>query len=206
MKKVFSVILILVSLLSFRLNTALAAGIITYQGGHFVLGKGISFVFKGSGFRNKDLRNANIFVGSNYHRLACNVNKDDGRIVCVARGALTEYGGETGIIYLGGQVFYVKMPGRDPLRCGGLDVLGAEVEFEDVDGSFYVEFIPGQNWEAVEAAAASSVAENEFAGYRIYSSLYCTEIIDEPVEEEPEEEEPEEEDPVEEEPGGEEEV
>jgi hypothetical protein len=199
MRKAISIVIILVSLLSFRPGRAQAAGIITYQGGQFVLGKGIVFVFTGSGFRNRDLKNANIFAGSNFHHLSCSINKGDAKIVCVVRGGLTEFAGETAIIYLGRQIFYVTVPGRNPLRCGGLDALGADVEFEDVEGSLWVEFVPGQTLEAVQVVAAGSVSENEYGGYRVLGSLYCEEVIEEPVEEPVEEppEEPEEEPPEE---------
>jgi len=181
MKKALLFVMIMLSLLSFNTGRAQATGLITYGGGLFIVGKGTVFVFNGSGFRNRDLRQATIFVGSNYHKLSCSVNRGDAKIVCVIRGGISdEYAGETGIIYLAGQVFYVTIPGR-PLKCGGLDALGADVEFEDSEGTFYTEFVPGQNLDAVEATAASSVVENELGGYRVLGTLYCAEVIEEEI-------------------------
>lgn len=191
MKKVLSFVMIMLSLLSFNTGRARADGIITYAGGQFIVGKGIAFVFQGSGFKNKDLKNANIFVGSDFYKLSCNVNKDDGKIVCVAGGGLSdEFAGETGIIYLAKQVFYVVIPGRDPLRCGGLDALGADVEYKDMDGSRFTEFVPGMTLEAVENAAAGGVTANELRGYRVLGTLYCEEVIEEVEEDVPGEEIP----------------
>ena len=103
-------VIVFLSTLSFSTSKAQAAGTIRYAGGHFVTGKGISFVFNASGYRNRDVRGANIYAGSNFHNLYCSAKKGEGKIVCVARGELTEYGGETAVIYLAGQIFYVTMP------------------------------------------------------------------------------------------------
>jgi len=42
----------------------------------------------------------------------CSYNEDEGRIVCVVSSGLTEYAGQTGVIYLAGQIFYVTIPDR----------------------------------------------------------------------------------------------
>jgi hypothetical protein len=42
--------------------------------------------------------------------LSCSFNKEEEKIVCVAGGGLTEFAGQTGVIYLAGQIFYVTMP------------------------------------------------------------------------------------------------
>lgn len=183
MKKVFSlamVMFILVSMLLISAGSAQAAGLITYRGGLFVWGKGVVFVFDGSNIRNKDVKGASIFAGSNMHGLACSVNKDDGRIVCVARGGLTEFAGQTAIIYLGGQVFYVTMPGKpsevagaagDETGCEG--VLGADVTFEDIDGLFSTEFVEGDTIGEVKAAADEALASDpDLVSYKV-GSLFC---------------------------------
>lgn len=59
---------------------------------------------------NKDVKGANIFAGSNYYKLSCSLNKEEGRIVCVAPGMIAQYAGQTGIIYLARQMFYVTIP------------------------------------------------------------------------------------------------
>lgn len=192
MKKVLSLIVVLVSLLSLSPIQAKAAGLITYAGGLFVPGKGIVYVFKASGFRKRNIKNASIFAGSNFHKLSCTVNVDDKKIVCVAGGGLSdEYGGETGIIHLAGQIFYVTIPYRIERKdtdeesesgCGEPEVLGAVVQFEDTDGSSFTEFIPGDTLEDVEGAAAEDVVANELAGYDVVGDLSCGSAPEEPEE------------------------
>jgi len=183
MKKFLSLLMAVVVLLSmflFSASKAQAAGLITYKGGLFVWGKGVVFVFEASGIRNKDVKNASIFAGSNFHDLYCSVNKAEGKIVCVARGELTEYAGQTGIIHLAGQIFYVTIPGR-PFReasgeepaCAEGSVLGADVTFEDVDGQFFTEFISGDTSDEVSAAANETLSgDPDLVGYEV-GDLYC---------------------------------
>jgi len=172
MKKILSLVMaavILISMLWISVGSAGAAGLISYAGGRFVWGKGVVFVFEASGYRNKDVRDASIFAGSNFHDLYCTVDKEKENIVCVARGALTEYAGQTGIIHLAGQIFYVTIPDRifpvqttvdQPLVCVEPEVLGASVEFQTSEGSF-TEFVPGDTVQEVEARADSWV-DGEF--------------------------------------------
>jgi len=198
MKKYLSLLMAVVavlSTLSLSTSKAQAAGIITYAGGQFIVGKGIAFVFKASGYGKNQIRGANIFAGSNFHNLSCSVKKDEGKIVCVARGGLTEYGGETGIIYLAGQRFYVTIPYMaegpdDESACEDPDALGAQVRFEDSDGSLFTEFVPGGTLGEIEASAAGSVTANELVGYEVVSGIDCG-SASEPEEEVPEPEEPE---------------
>src|SRR6188474_552280 len=125
MKKFFSLliaIVILVSAFSFSASKAQAAGLITLIDGRFVWGKGVVFVFEASGYKNKDLKGASIFAGSNDHNLSCSSNKEEGTVVCVATAGLTQYAGETGVIYLAGQIFYVIIPDMGPqLEDSGTD-------------------------------------------------------------------------------------
>jgi len=112
-KKIFSLLIamaVVASAFLFNASRAQAAGLISFLDGHFVWGKGVVFLFEASGIKNKDLKGANIFAGSVHHKLHCSFNKEEGRIVCVATGALTEFAGETGVVYLAGQIFYVTMP------------------------------------------------------------------------------------------------
>ena len=152
-----------------------AAGLITYRGGLYVWGKGIVFVFDASGYRNKDVKDASIFVGSNFHDLGCTVNREEGKIVCVLGGGLTQYAGETGVIYLGGQIFYVIIPDRslpeeiateEPLTCSETESLGAWVTFTfDFFDEFqfsFDEFIEGESIEDVENTASQMVEEDSF--------------------------------------------
>jgi hypothetical protein len=113
MRKIFSLLIamaVVASAFLFNASRAQAAGLISFLDGRFVWGKGVVFLFEASGVKNKDLKGANIFAGSDYHKLHCSFNKEEGRIVCVASGALTEFAGETGVVYLAGQIFYVTMP------------------------------------------------------------------------------------------------
>ena len=165
MKKSLSLamaVVILISALWVSTGSAGAAGMISYAGGRFVWGKGIVFVFDASGYRNKDVRDASIFAGSNFHDLYCTVDKEKEHIVCVARGSLTEYAGQTGIIHLAGQIFYVTIPDRTlpqvtpvegPLVCTEPEVLGASVVFYFGFGGSTTEFVPGDTLDEVKARA-----------------------------------------------------
>lgn len=195
MRKILSIVMIIVSLFSLHTTRAQAAGIITYGGSLFVVGKGTVFVFNADGFRNKDLRNVTIFVGSNFHNLGCSANKGDGRIVCVIRGGISdEYAGETGIIHLGGQIFYVAIPGRieriDPEEdegeegsggsgesgCAEPTVSGADVEFTDIDQISSTEFVPGETLDEVNADAQNQLSQDpDLKGYKVVSPLKCGE-------------------------------
>ena len=115
MKKIFSLltaIVVLASAFSFSASKAQAAGLITFADGRFVWGKGIVFLFDASEIKNKDLKGANIFAGSDYHKMYCSFNEDIEQIVCVVSSGLTEFAGQTGVIYLAGQIFYVTIPDR----------------------------------------------------------------------------------------------
>ena len=174
MKNIISLVVaavILASTFWVRTDSARAAGLITYRGGAFVEGKGISFVFDAPGYRNRDVKGANILVHSSFYDLGCTVNREEDKIVCVLRGGLTEYAGETGIIYLAGQVFFVTIPGRIVLEeeeaeeSGGCEEwgwFGAWVTFEYLEGEDYSEeFIEGESQEEVDALAAELAAEDE---------------------------------------------
>ena len=175
--------IVLVTTLGFRTGSAAAAGHITYVDGRYVWGKGIVFVFKASGYRNKDVRGANIFVGSNYHKLGCTVDKEKENIVCVLGGGLTQFAGETSILYLAGQVFYVTIPDRTipeqtivvepPLVCEEPEVLGATVVFRDHDHLPYTEFVPGNTVEEVDALADSWVDGEFWVSHDPVGDLGC---------------------------------
>lgn len=192
MKKVLLFVMVLVSLLSLSPMQAKAAGLITYAGGLFVPGKGIVYVFKAAGFRKRNIKNASIFAGSNFHNLSCSVKVDDKKIVCVAGGGLSdEYGGEAAIIHLAGQIFYVTIPYRIARKdadeesesgCSEPEVLGADVQFEDTDGTSFTEFVPGSTLEEVGSSAAEDVVANELAGYHIVGDLTCGSAPEEPEE------------------------
>lgn len=173
------VVFMLLSVFSFSPSRAHAAGIIQYAGGSFVIGKGISFVFHASGLRNRDVRGASIFVGSDFHPLGCTVNRAEERVVCVLRGGLTEYAGETGILYLGGQIFYVTIPGmKEPPEdeseegeeapaCGEFEALGAWVIYY-LEGVFdSEEFIEADSAEEVEQEAAQTASEEPGMTYKV---------------------------------------
>ena len=186
---------IFISTFGVTAGRAQAAGLITYRGGVYVWGKGIAFVFDASGFRNRDVRDATIFVHSNFHDLGCTVNKEEAKIVCVLRGGLTEHAGETGVIYLAGQVFYVTIPGMTLLEeeyseevaaCEEWEVLGAWVTFEYYNGEYYSEeFIEGESQEEVESMASDIAAEDSSITYYEVSEFGCWELLEEIPEEIP---------------------
>ena len=98
---------VFLSTLAFQAGHVKAATPITYADGRFMWGEGVVFIFEATGYRTRDVRDTTIFVGSNFHELGCKVNKEKTRIVCIGRGGLTEYAGQTGIIHLAGQLFNV---------------------------------------------------------------------------------------------------
>jgi hypothetical protein len=94
--------LVLASTFLFSAIRAQAAGLVFYVNGRFIWGKGVVFIFEGSDLQNKDVNGANIFTGSDYNKLSCSLNKEEGRIVCVSPGLLAQFAGPTGIVYLAG--------------------------------------------------------------------------------------------------------
>lgn len=185
-------VILLIPALGFDTGRANAAGLITYVDGRYVWGKGIVFVFEAEGYKNRDVRGATIFAGSNFHDLGCTVNGEADRIVCVLRGGLTEFAGETGVIHLGGQVFYVTIPDRvlpqvAPLVCGEFEMIGAEVTFyidvnnfltHPVSGqmaSSYTFFISGNTLQEVQQLAQEMVDDSGgfYSGFEIVSGLQC---------------------------------
>jgi len=188
MKRTFSVLMLavlLVSAFGFSASPASAAELITYVGARFVQGKGVVFVFDASGYRNKDVRGADIFVGSNFHNFGCTVNAERTQIVCVANGGLTQYAGQTGVIHLAGQIFYVIIPGYSgPDGCTDGDVEGAYVTFYYGEGEPETFFVEG-SIEEIEEFAQTEMDSSEgwIIGYEI-SDLDCG-TVDIPEEEIP---------------------
>jgi|SRR5687768_12373757 len=183
---------VLISTLWCTAGKVQAAGLITYRGGLYVWGKGIVFVFDASGYRNKDVKDASIFVGSNFHDLGCTVNKEEAKIVCTLRGGLTEHAGETGVIYLGGQVFYVLIPDRtlpeeisieESLTCLETELMGAWVTFTfnflDIFQFSFEEFVEGTSLEEVENAAAQMLEDDPFLISYEVGEFGCFEVIEE---------------------------
>ena len=150
--------------------------------GVFVWGKGIVFVFEALGFRNRDVRGVELFVGSNFHDLGCTVNKEEGKIICVASAGLTQYAGQTGIIYLAGQIFYVIIPGRS-LGAGAISSIsclegtsaGADITFETGGGGTFSIFVPGSTRSEVQSNAESYVDGSDLIGIDSIGDLYCGE-------------------------------
>ena len=181
MKKIFLLLMavvVLISAFGMQVNRAKAAGYITYDDAEFIVGTGIVFTFSGEGFRNRDLRGSTIWVGSDWYDLYCWAVKAEGKIRCLAWGGLTQFAGQTGVVYLGGQIFYVIIPDKHgipqdsgPLTCPDGLVPGADVfvEFGEGSGTF---FIPGDTLDEVESQAQSWFGQ--FA-YEIVSGLYCGE-------------------------------
>jgi type 1 fimbria pilin len=149
MKKFMSLIailLVLVCTLWFSAGNTSAAGTITFTGARFIWGKGVVFVFEASGYRNSDVKDASITIGSKSFDVHCTVNKKEEKIVCVAGGGLTWYAGQTGVVYLAGQGFYVTIPSRSltAAGCGGSTVMGANVTFQAAEGDPQSYFLAGQ--------------------------------------------------------------
>lgn len=173
---------LLVSTFAAQAGQAKAAGLITYVDGRFMWGEGVVFIFDATGYRNRDVRGTTIFVGSNFHKLGCTVNKEKTRIVCIGRGSLTEYAGQTGIIHLAGQLFYVTIPDRDvrtleePLTCTEGTIAGANVTFETGGGDTYVQFVPGSSEAEVRKNAESYVDGSDIVSILLIGDIYCSQL------------------------------
>ena len=181
MKKIWFVLMavaVVVSALGMQVNRAKADGFVAYESVQYVVGTGIVFTFNAEGFRNKDLKNATIYVGSDFYDLYCWVRKAEGKILCVAWGSLTQFAGQTGVIYLGGQIFYVPIPNKHGIPDGGVAPLvceqglvpGADVTVDFGNGNVQTYFVPGNTSEEVEDQAASWFGQWPF---EITSDLYC---------------------------------
>ncbi|WKZ37061.1 MAG: hypothetical protein QY332_03870 [Anaerolineales bacterium] len=181
MKKTASIILavlMMASVLGSAATKAKAAGLITYEGAVFTLSKGIVFLFNVDEFAKKNVkvRPATLYIGSDAYPLSCIFKADEGKIRCDVRGGLTQFAGQTGIIYLNGQIFYVIIPGRGgpseqagPLVCPDGEVPGADVEVDFGEFTDIV-FVPGSTLEEVQNQAESWFSESDF---EIVSGLYC---------------------------------
>ena len=179
MKKIFMLLAtaaVIASALGVQVSRAQAADWITYEDSAYVEGKGIVYIFDATGFRNKDLKDASIYVGSDFYDLFCWVLKEEGKIVCNAQGGLTQFAGQTAIIYLAGQIFYVTIPSpggphdETPLTCPQGQVPGANY---DVDFGFGLDgpyFVPGADLTEVANQAASWYGSFP---YQRTSSLIC---------------------------------
>jgi len=166
MKKIFlglMALAVFISVLGMQVGQAKAEGYITYEGAQYVVGTGIVFTFSAEGYRNRDLKDATLLLNSDFYDLYCWVRKEEGKILCVAWGSLTEFAGDTGIIFLGGQIFYVIIPNKHGIpdngaqtpTCGQGEVLGAEymVDFgSGFDGPY---FVPGDTLGEADVQAQS---------------------------------------------------
>lgn len=184
MKRSFSILMmavLLVSAFGFSAKPASAAGgAISYRDGHYVQGKGVAFIFDASGYRNKDIKGATIYVGSDFFDLGCVVVKKESKIVCVVRGDITGYAGQTGVIFLAGQVFYVIIPGRSSsdngtFSCPEGTIMGADVTFETGGGDTVTFFVPGSTISEVQSNAKSYIDGSDIVGILDIGDLYCSE-------------------------------
>lgn len=182
MKKLFFLLMavsLFVSALGVQVRPVRAEGYIEYEHTQFVWGTGIVFTFSAEGFRNKDVKNASILIGSDYYDLYCWVRKEENKILCVARGGLTEFAGQMGIIYLGGQFFYVIIPGKagtpvegKSLTCPEGQVPGADVTFFTSDETSETYFVPGSTDAEVQNNAESYLGEY-YVSIEEIGDLYC---------------------------------
>lgn len=184
MRRVFSFLMAAVVLLSLfgMAGPVQAAGSLTYIESRFVWGKGVVFVFEGTGFKNKDLKGAILFVESSDYKLSCWVNKEEGKVICVASAGLTQYAGETGVITLAGRSFTVTIPGRrmpvadESISCPEGTEPGANVTFETGGGDTVTLFISGESRSEVQNNAESWVDGSDLVGILSIGNLFCGEI------------------------------
>jgi len=186
MKKFMSfVITIVVLVCTFWLSvgSSAAAGTITYTGARYVWGKGIAFVFEASGYKNKDLKNASLTIGSKSFDLHCRLNKEKDKIVCVAGGGLTQYAGKTGILSVAGHAFYVTIPSKPalPLGNGSLSCPegtepGADVQFTLEGEGTWTNFIGGSTLSEVRQNAENTEVVKAGGSIDSIGDLYCRDL------------------------------
>lgn len=113
-------------------------------------------------------------------------------MINVLRGGLTQHAGEVGVIYLGGQIFYVTIPertlpeeiaGEETLTCSETASIGAWVTFTfdffgDLEFTFE-EFIEGESPEEVEMIASQIVEEDLFLIKYEVGEFGCFEVSEE---------------------------
>lgn len=173
---VFMMLAVIGSVLGVQVSRAQAAEWIAYERSSYVQGKGIVYVFSAAGHKNKDVKGASIYVGSDFYDLFCWLTSDKEHIVCNAQGGLTQFAGQTAVIYLAGQIFYVPVPHRNApkedtaLTCPDGMVPGADVMVDFGEGNIETHFVPGSTLDEVQSQAENWFEEYEF---EIVSSLYC---------------------------------
>ncbi len=184
MKRLFSllmVIVVLISVMGIAVTKASAAGpIISFDNASFIYSKGVVFTFLVS--EKVNVKNASIYAGSDWYKLSCVYKKEDGTIVCVASGGLTQFAGQTGVITLGGQVFWVIIPDKGIIKedtiaitCSQPEVLGALVLFETVEGFDGPYFVPGKTLQDVAETANNWVDGQFWTDFSIQGGLTCGE-------------------------------
>jgi hypothetical protein len=190
MKKIISFVMIvgvLVGTFWLSVSKTFAAGTITYTGAHYVWGKGIAFTFDASGYKNKDLKNATLTVGSSSFDIHCRLNKEKDRIICVAGGGLTQYAGQMGILYVAGHAFYVIIPNRPalpvgegsgPLACSDGTEAGAMVTFLTGGGDTISRFVHGSTLAEVSSNAGSWVDGSDIKRVLSIGGLECRKVLD----------------------------
>ncbi len=176
---------VLICTLWFSADRATAAGTITYLGARFVWGKGVVFVFEASGYKNSDVKDATLTIGSSSFNVHCMVNKKAGKIICVAGSGLTQYAGQIGVLSFAGHSFYVKMPdkppfpsvnGNVPLSCPPGTEPGADVTFRTGGGDITRPFfISGSTLDEVRKSAESMVDGSDWVAVESIGNLYCGE-------------------------------
>jgi hypothetical protein len=110
----------------------------------------------------------------------------------VLGGGLTKYAGQTGVIYLAGQVFYVTIPDKpslpesvaaESLTCAENETMGAWVTFYfDFFGQFqfsFEEFVEGDSPGEVEQSVSNDISENPFLVDYEVGEFGCFEVSEE---------------------------
>ena len=183
MRKIFSFLvmaMLLITALGVSATPASAGSAITYIDSRFVLGKGIVFIFEGTGYKNKDVKNIQLILHSDNYKLGCVAVKKENKIVCVGDGDLTVFAGQVGSITLVGQTFSVIIPDRsvpanNSLSCPDGTVPGADVTFFTMDETTDILFIEGATLSAVNNNAQSYLG-GYFISIEDVGSLYCGEM------------------------------
>jgi hypothetical protein len=172
------------SALGLQVQDAKAEGTITFEEAAYVYGKGFVFIFAAEGYRNRDLREASIYIGSDFYDLFCWVAEDGEHIICNAQSMLLPFSHQIGVIYLAGYIFYVELPGaggeQEEVTCSEDEVLGADVTFLTNVPSFVTLFIEGSSIGEV-TSNATSILGGFFVSIDSVGELRCEPISEEEI-------------------------
>jgi hypothetical protein len=169
MKKVFSFVMavaVIATVLGVSVGSASAAS--------------SSVVLYLPGVTQQELKNASMFVNSEYHKVECTLkDAETGKVVCHVPG---KYAGEDVTLFVAGQVFNASVPnpntpdapeGEETLTCGEGEVLWYSFDWYTY-GEFYENVeVPASTWEYWEANGFFEVWAYQYGAIAEITGSFC---------------------------------